>query len=319
MTNDDETSSPPEFVAVTPRGVVPEPGTPAPQPQPQAEATLPMPATDAAGETESEPAAQSPQAAAPAESPVAAEAEPAEPIAVEPDAEEPPTEAPAVEPGPAGPQATTPTQPDPSPAGDVEVSVRVAAEGMAAALAGEPVHEADGRHSADRSVGPVALATAVCVVLTLAAGTVLGIAARRSSHDRQVAAARATTGTSATSALVAAKAETAAALTYDYRTLEADFQRAEAGMSRKFRANYAETAAKSVTPLAQKTHAVTTGTVAAAGVVSATPTTARILVFADQTVENKLLNATSRLDRSVIEVTMVKQNGRWVIDNLQPF
>jgi hypothetical protein len=190
---------------------------------------------------------------------------------------------------------------------------------MAAALASEPSHEADARHASDRSVGPMAMATAVCVVLTLAAATVLGIAARRNSHDRQIAEARSATGTAVTSALVAAKKETAAALSYDYRTLDADFQRAEAGMSRKFRANYAQTAANSVTPLAQRTHAVTTGTVAAAGVVSATPTTARILVFADQTVQNKLLNATSRLDRSVIEVSMVKENGRWVIDNLQPF
>jgi hypothetical protein len=90
-------------------------------------------------------------------------------------------------------------------------------------------------------------------------------------------------------------------------------------MSQKFRADYAKTAATSVVPLAQKTHAITTGTVVAGGVISAGTDRAKILVFADQTVENKLLNATSRLDRSVIEVSMVKQNGRWVIDDLQPF
>jgi hypothetical protein len=42
-------------------------------------------------------------------------------------------------------------------------------------------------------------------------------------------------------------------------------------------------------------------------------------VYADQTVQNNLLKTTSRLDQSVIEVSMVKRGGRWLIDNLQPF
>jgi len=37
----------------------------------------------------------------------------------------------------------------------------------------------------------------------------------------------------------------------------------------------------------------------------------------DQTVQNNLLKATSRLDRSVIEVSMVKVSGHWLVDNLQ--
>jgi Mce-associated membrane protein len=241
----------------------------------------------------------------------------------------PPTlERPAATSEPAGPQSSEPEPAEPGdapqpglvnprpesgspPAGDVEVSVRVAAEGMAAALAGSPLPHADAEPRS-RSVGPLAVATAVCVVLAVAAAVLLAVTARSNSHHRAVAAARA-------AALDAAKRQTAVALTYDYRHLDADFQRAEAGMSRRFRANYAETAAKSVAPLAKKTHAVTSGTVAAGGVVSATPDRVRVLVFANQVIENNLLNATSRLDRSVIEVTMVKEDGRWVIDSLQPF
>jgi hypothetical protein len=214
------------------------------------------------------------------------------------------------EPGRTG---SEPTEPGRDPADETEVSVRVAAEGMAAALSGNvPLPDEAGTDERPRALGSLAIATAVCVVLALAAGVLLAITAHSNSHHRAIAAAR-------VAALQAAKQETAVALTYDYRSLDADFQRAEAGMSRKFRANYAQTAASSVAPLAAKTHAITTGTVAAGGVVSATEDTARVLVFANQTVENKLLNATSRLDRSVIEVTMVKENGRWVIDNLQPF
>ncbi|HVT20433.1 MAG TPA: hypothetical protein VHE57_03475 [Mycobacteriales bacterium] len=215
----------------------------------------------------------------------------------------------ASEPGSAEPAAT---EPDTTVDGPVEVSVRVAAEGMAAALAGDPATLIDGRENRERSVGPLAIVTAVCVVLAIAAGVVLALAAHSNSRHRATAAAR-------VAALEAAKKETALALTYDYRTLDADFQRAEAGMSRKFRASYAETAATSVTPLAQKTHAISTGTVAAGGVVMATPERARVLVFANQVIQNQQLNATSRLDRSVIDVSMVKEDGHWVIDDLNPF
>ena len=156
------------------------------------------------------------------------------------------------------------------------------------------------------------LATSAMALLTIAAVVLLVIFTHRASQDSAVAKAR-------VAALAAAKTETAAALTYNYQTLDADFAHAEAGMSKAFRANYAQTAASSVAPLATKTHAVTTGMIVAGGVISATPNSAEVLVFANQTVENKLLNATSRLDRSVIEVSMVKQDGHWLINDLKPF
>ncbi|HVT64117.1 MAG TPA: hypothetical protein VHD81_03115 [Mycobacteriales bacterium] len=344
MSENDESSDAPEFVAVTPRGTRddseptadsgpvadgPE-GKPEPEPEPAVE---PEPSVDATqpeapepvhdekppAATESEPESDTGAEPDLAQAPEAS-TETAPPAVPEPTASAEPAAAaatlrwtpPVLERPSATPEAAEQeAEPESAPGGDAAVSVRVAAEGMAAALAGHPT-PAEVEEPTSRSVGPVAIVTAVCVVLALAAGALLAVTAHSNSNHRAVAAAR-------TAALAAAKQETAVALTYDYRTLDADFQRAEAGMSRKFRANYAQTAASSVAPLAQKTHAITTGTVAAGGVVSATPTTARILVFANQTVENKLLNATSRLDRSVIEVTMVKENGRWVIDNLQPF
>ncbi|HEX3706553.1 MAG TPA: hypothetical protein VHV76_07955 [Mycobacteriales bacterium] len=163
-----------------------------------------------------------------------------------------------------------------------------------------------------RAAGPVMLATIAAAVLAIAAVVVLVISARSSAHDHAVEKARA-------AALAAAKPEVAAALTYDYRTLNSDFAKAETGMSTKFKANYARTAAGSVTPLATSTDAISTGTVADAGVISASTSTVRVLVFADQTAQNKKLGDKSRLDRSVIEVTMVKQGDRWVIDGLKPF
>jgi Mce-associated membrane protein len=165
----------------------------------------------------------------------------------------------------------------------------------------------------ERSGGnAVRLVTVIAGVLAIAAVVVLVIFDRSSAHDHSVDKARA-------AALVAARSETATALSYNYQTLDADFTKAEQGMSNTFRAKYAKTAATEVTPLAQKNQATSVGTIAAAGVISASSSKVSVLVFADQTNTNKLLGDKSRLDRSVIEVTMVKQSGHWVIDNLQPF
>ena len=44
-----------------------------------------------------------------------------------------------------------------------------------------------------------------------------------------------------------------------------------------------------------------------------------VLVYVDQTVQNSLLSAVSRLDQTQIELSMIKQHGRWVIDDVQTF
>jgi Mce-associated membrane protein len=165
----------------------------------------------------------------------------------------------------------------------------------------------------DRPAGSrLTLAAAIVVVLAVAGSVLLAVVAQRDGHRNAVDAAR-------KAALAAARTETAATLSYDYRHLDADFATAERGLTPRFRASYARTTTSSVVPLARKTHAISTATVAAAAVVSAGADSATILIYADQTVQNNLLKATSRLDQSVIEVSMVKQGGRWLIDNLQPF
>jgi Mce-associated membrane protein len=155
-------------------------------------------------------------------------------------------------------------------------------------------------------------ATAVVAVLALASAALLVIFMVKDSRDVAVAKAR-------VGALAAAKTEMATLLTYNYQTLDSDIAKAEAGMSKSFRVDYAHTATASLTPLAKKEHSVTTATIVAAAVSAATPNSAQVLVYADQTVENKLLNATSRLDTSIVAVSMVKQDGRWVINELTTY
>jgi Mce-associated membrane protein len=332
--NDETGKAVPEFVAVTPRGGDPvtnesvadepeatagtEPEAPASADEP-AEAEAPA-SVDAQAEPERSEEPEAPAAPATGSTgPETTEVPPAEPAPASPAATVA-AERPAVPSLDAtgaaapltGPAARLP-EPEREADGDFEVSVRVAAEGMAAALSGSAA--AAGPEQDDertRSGGPLAIATAVCVVLALAAGVLLAVTAHTNSHHRAVAAAR-------TAALDAAKRDTAVALTYHYQSLDQDFARAAAGMSRRFRASYTHTTATEVRALALKNHTSVDATVAAAGVVTATSDQVKVLVFADQVVQNKLLNATSRLDQSTIEVTMVKENGRWVIDNLQPF
>jgi Mce-associated membrane protein len=188
----------------------------------------------------------------------------------------------------------------------------------AAAMAG---HDADAAQSflsgpgdggPSRAVTAVRLATVIGAVLAVAAAVVAVVFGLSSSGNKDVAAAR-------SAGVAAAKPEVAAALSYDYRTLDADFTKAEKGMTTKFRASYARTAATSVTPLATQTNTTTNATIAAAGVISASSNKVLVLVFADQASTNKHLAGKTRLDRSVIEVTMVKQGDRWLIDDLQPF
>jgi Mce-associated membrane protein len=174
-----------------------------------------------------------------------------------------------------------------------------------------------GRPRRDR--GRQAVVVAVALVVVVAA--LLGVVAHRLStqtHNRNAtAAAGYLAGPNALAAEAAAAREVRATLTYNYKTLNADFAAAEAGLTPSFRVSYLHTTATAVTPLATKTQADSTAAVTAGGVSVATETNATVLLFVDQTVTNNLL-AHPRLDRSRIEVTMAKQGGKWLIDNLAP-
>jgi Mce-associated membrane protein len=183
--------------------------------------------------------------------------------------------------------------------------------GVAAADQANP---AEDDHRQALSVTIAALLTVLVVVL-LAVVTVR--LSNQTAHNRTAARAAYLAGPSALAAEAAAVRETRAALSYNYKTLPANFATAEAGLTPRFRANYLSTTAASVTPLARKYHAISTATVTAGGVSQSGPTAATVLLFVDQTVENSRL-AHPRLDQSRIKVSMLKLNGRWVIDDLSP-
>lgn len=153
-------------------------------------------------------------------------------------------------------------------------------------------------------------AVAVLALVGVLTAALAAVATERVSHRHAVDSAR-------DDAIAAATSGVATVLSYDYRHLAADFGRAEALLTPRFRAQYVKTTAKTVEPLAAKYKATTTADVAAAGSVSNTVDRAEVLVFVDQTVTNSQL-AAPRLDRSRINVTLVRSHGRWLIDNLAP-
>ena len=162
----------------------------------------------------------------------------------------------------------------------------------------------------ERRAGALVAVAAAALVAVLVA-SLAAVAASRASHRTAV-------HTAGENALDAATNAVATVLSYDYRHLDQDFRTAEAQLTPRFRKQYIATTAKGVQPLADKYKAVSTAQVTSAGLVTAdSPDRVTVLVFVAQTVTNSQLTA-PRLDRSRINVTMVRSGGRWLIDALSP-
>jgi Mce-associated membrane protein len=168
-----------------------------------------------------------------------------------------------------------------------------------------------GSHRGARPGGPPAVAAvtalAVLAVVTAVLAALVGLkVSDRHSHDG-----------ASTAALSAATSGVATVLSYNYRSLDHDFAAAEALLTPSFRKAYVATTAKAVQPLAAKYKAVSTAQVSAAGVISSSSSRATVLVFVSQQVTNTQLSA-PRLDRSRIQVELVRTHGRWLINKLAP-
>jgi len=219
----------------------------------------------------------------------------------------PPTSTPDV-PATAEPSATAeplpPLEPSPPPeqtAPSVEESVPVTAT---------PPTWGGERRPASRSAPVAVPALVALVVLAVVAAVLATLLSLRVSdnHEKNQAA---------TAALSAATTGVATVLSYNYKSLDADFAKAEALLTPSFRKSYEATTAKAVQPLAAKYKAVSTAQVSAAGVIAAAPSKAKVLVFVSQQVTNTQLSA-PRLDRSRIEVELVLSHGDWLINKLTP-
>jgi Mce-associated membrane protein len=152
-------------------------------------------------------------------------------------------------------------------------------------------------HASSVIMGFVAVALAVALALTLMA---LG-------NRNAVGQAR-------TSALASARTYAAELASYNYRTLSHDFGLVVSHSTPAFRHSFIQTSNALKKTLTQY-HATAKAKVVSAGVVSASPTQADVLVFLDQTVSNT--NAkTPSTDRSQVDLHLVKVNGNWLINTV---
>jgi Mce-associated membrane protein len=165
------------------------------------------------------------------------------------------------------------------------------------------------RRSPERRAAAL-VAVGVAAVVTVLVAALAAVATTRASHRAAVDAA-------ADEAVAAAASQVATVLSYDYRHLDEDFTRAEAQLTPRFRKQYVATTAKGVQPLAAKYKAISTAAVTSAGLITADPDRATVLVFVAQTVTNSQLGA-PRLDRSRINVALVRSGDGWLIDALNP-
>lgn len=103
--------------------------------------------------------------------------------------------------------------------------------------------------------------------------------------------------------------------TYDYRDMEGNFQLVTDRSTGNFSGQLRQIT-QAMSPLLTQTQATSKGTVPAAGVVTADESRAVVVVFLDQTIKNTN-TAQPRVDRSRMQVTLVKQDGVWKLDHLE--
>ena len=222
-------------------------------------------------------------------------------------------------PSPAPPPAPTPTPavaPEPvEPDAAVDARAAGPTEPEAAAEALPAAPRWGGDRAATLAAGSPASRAAVTalgllLVLAVAAAALVAVVATHLSSKHAATA-------DATDAIAAATDGVATVLSYNYKSLDNDFTKAESLLTPSFRKSYVATTAKAVQPLAAKYKAVSSAQVTAAGVVASGSGHVQVLVFVDQTVTNSQL-AKPRLDRSRIIVDLSSRNGHWLINKLTP-
>jgi len=105
-----------------------------------------------------------------------------------------------------------------------------------------------------------------------------------------------------------------AVLSYDYRRLRADIDATEPLLTGDAKAQYADLSApllKTAPPI----HAVMQAAVKSSTVLESSASSARVLLFVDQTASSTKL-AKPQLDQSRILVTMKHTNGTWLVADL---
>lgn len=149
-------------------------------------------------------------------------------------------------------------------------------------------------------------AVSLLVILGLAAALI--VSQVQLSNQNSLNAARA-------SAVAAAKKDANDVATYSYRHLHRDFGRVESESTPSFRRSFIRSS-DSLSKVLVQYKATASAKVLAAGVSSITPSKAVVLLFVNQSVANSTQQGVST-DDSRIEVTLVRSDGRWLLQDLK--
>jgi Mce-associated membrane protein len=116
-------------------------------------------------------------------------------------------------------------------------------------------------------------------------------------------------------ALAAARSHAQEILSYDHRTLDADFAKAEAALTGKFKKDYTRTTSTVVRPSAEQYKVVVKAEVTGASVVRASEHKVVALLFVDQTTTSTRLEG-PKVDLNRVRMTLVEKDGKWLVSEL---
>ena len=117
--------------------------------------------------------------------------------------------------------------------------------------------------------------------------------------------------------LDAAKDGTVAVLTYSPETVDKDLADAKAKLTGDFLKQYTDFTEQTVVPAAKNAGVKTEATVTRAAVSQMKPGTAQVLVFVNQVTTSRT-RPTPALATSSVIVTLVDQDGHWLISDFKP-
>jgi Mce-associated membrane protein len=102
---------------------------------------------------------------------------------------------------------------------------------------------------------------------------------------------------------------------YDYRTLDKDFQTGLALTTGEFRTQYNKTTTKVVADVAKQYKAVVKANVVGAGIVSATPEKVVAVVYVNQVTTSTRVTG-EKVDLSRVRMTLERSDGRWLVTSV---
>ncbi len=116
-------------------------------------------------------------------------------------------------------------------------------------------------------------------------------------------------------ALAAARKSAISMTTYDYRQLDRDYSWVNDGATPSFAKQYRD-ANKPLRTIVEKLKATAVGTISESAVETTGDTKVEVLIFLDQKITNKS-NKQTRTEKSRVVMSMVKRDGKWLVNDVQ--